>query len=44
LTIGPEDPLEADVTVRLKVVVRDRDPADPVTVIVEVASGVEAAV
>jgi hypothetical protein len=41
LTMGPELPLDAAVTVRLRLVVRVTDPAVPVTVTLEVASGVD---
>ena len=43
-TMGPDVPDDDDVTVRPKVAVRTTEPAVPVTVIVDVASGVDAAV
>jgi len=42
--MGPDVPDDDDVTVRPKVAVRTTEPAVPVTVIVDVASGVDAAV
>jgi hypothetical protein len=42
--MGPDVPEDDDVTVRAKVAVRTTEPAVPVTVMVDVASGVDAAV